>query len=235
MSWEFPGRNWGLCLSAFFYTYALLQIPAGWLVDRFDVKWVFALGLFIWSAATAVTGVLHGFVALLAIRVVSRRGRIRGLSRVWQDSWWTFQRREAWVRQLGDYRRSGPRPRGWNAAGRKLCWALRMALVLCDLGASRIAVARAMVGVDAAQSAFFACISDQRSGVLAILRQRSAWGTCVCQFSFNYASYFLVTWLPFYLMRARGLSMTQMAKAGGFVYVLLRFRRLSLESCRTAG
>jgi MFS family permease len=63
-------------------------------------------------------------------------------------------------------------------------------------------------------------ISDQRSGVLAILRQRSAWGTCICQFSFNYASYFLVTWLPFYLMRARGLSMTQMAKVGGFVYVL---------------
>jgi len=34
----------GLLLSAFFWTYALLQLPAGWLVDRFDVKWVYAGG-----------------------------------------------------------------------------------------------------------------------------------------------------------------------------------------------
>src|SRR5579864_8744678 len=60
----------GTLLSAFFWTYALMQMPAGWLVDRFDVKWVFAAGFFLWSVATAVTGVLHGFVALLAIRVI---------------------------------------------------------------------------------------------------------------------------------------------------------------------
>ena len=60
----------GTLLSAFFWTYALMQMLAGWLVDRFDVKWVFAAGFFIWSSATAVTGVLHGFMALLVIRVV---------------------------------------------------------------------------------------------------------------------------------------------------------------------
>ncbi len=60
----------GTLLSAFFWTYALMQIPAGWLVDRFDVKWVFAIGFLVWSGATAVTGLLHGFIALLLIRVV---------------------------------------------------------------------------------------------------------------------------------------------------------------------
>ena len=60
----------GTLLSAFFWIYAFMQIPAGWLVDRFDVKWVFAAGFFLWSAATAVTGVLHGFAALLIIRVI---------------------------------------------------------------------------------------------------------------------------------------------------------------------
>jgi len=29
----------GVLLSAFFWTYACLQLPAGWLVDRFEVKW----------------------------------------------------------------------------------------------------------------------------------------------------------------------------------------------------
>ena len=60
----------GILLSAFFWVYALMQIPAGWLVDRFDVKWVFAAGFFLWSASTAITGLLHGFAALLIIRVI---------------------------------------------------------------------------------------------------------------------------------------------------------------------
>ena len=51
----------GTLLAAFFWTYGLMQIPAGWLADHLDVKWVFAAGFFIWSTATAVTGMLHGF------------------------------------------------------------------------------------------------------------------------------------------------------------------------------
>src|SRR5712692_10297933 len=60
----------GVLLSAFFWTYAFLQIPAGWLVDHLEVKWVFAGGFLIWSAATAGAGVLHSFAALLAVRVL---------------------------------------------------------------------------------------------------------------------------------------------------------------------
>src|SRR5579864_3964556 len=60
----------GTLLAAFFWTYGLMQIPAGWLVDRFDVKWVFATGFLIWSTATAVTGTLHSFAALIAVRVL---------------------------------------------------------------------------------------------------------------------------------------------------------------------
>src|ERR1700722_14217355 len=62
----------GVLLSAFFWTYACLKFPAGWVVDRLEVKWVFASGFLIWSAATAITGVLHSFDALLAARVILR-------------------------------------------------------------------------------------------------------------------------------------------------------------------
>lgn len=37
----------GTLLSTFFWTYALMQTHAGWLVDRFDVKWVFTIGFFV--------------------------------------------------------------------------------------------------------------------------------------------------------------------------------------------
>jgi ACS family D-galactonate transporter-like MFS transporter len=48
----------GILLSSFFWTYTFCQIPAGWIVDRFDVRWVLALGFLVWSSATFVTGVV---------------------------------------------------------------------------------------------------------------------------------------------------------------------------------
>jgi MFS family permease len=60
----------GLLLSAFYWSYGMSQILAGWLVDRFHVNWVLAAGFFLWSAATGITGILHGFVALFVVRLV---------------------------------------------------------------------------------------------------------------------------------------------------------------------
>src|SRR5258708_28200227 len=60
----------GVLLSAFFWTYAASLILAGWLVDRFNANWVLAIGFFLWSAATGVRGMLHGFVSLFVVRLV---------------------------------------------------------------------------------------------------------------------------------------------------------------------
>ena len=66
----------GLLLSAFFLTYATSQLfmVAGWFVDRFDVRWVFAIGFFIWSGATAVTGLVHGFAVIYCLRLLLGMG-----------------------------------------------------------------------------------------------------------------------------------------------------------------
>lgn len=60
----------GILLSSFFWTYASFQLVSGWLVDRFHVNWILALGFFLWSAATAVTGFVSGFATLLAARFI---------------------------------------------------------------------------------------------------------------------------------------------------------------------
>jgi len=60
----------GLLLSSFFWTYAIFQIVSGWLVDRFPVNWVLALGILLWSAATLGTGLVHSFTTLLAMRLI---------------------------------------------------------------------------------------------------------------------------------------------------------------------
>jgi nitrate/nitrite transporter NarK len=49
---------------------------------------------------------------------------------------------------------------------------------------------------------------------------RSAWGTCIGLFCGNYVNYFLITWLPYYLVRERHFSMDKMAKIGGIAYLL---------------
>src|ERR1700759_4762551 len=60
----------GILLSAFFWTYAPFQVVSGWLVDKFDVNWLLALGLLIWSVATLTTGLLHGFAFMFVVRLI---------------------------------------------------------------------------------------------------------------------------------------------------------------------
>src|SRR5580765_2031302 len=64
----------GMLLSAFFWTYSVMQIAAGWLVDRHGVRWVMAGGFVIWSVATAATGWSGGFASLLAMRLLLGAG-----------------------------------------------------------------------------------------------------------------------------------------------------------------
>src|SRR3990172_4309279 len=65
----------GRLFSAFFFTYAVCQIGVGWLCDRVDVKWVYAGGFLIWSAATLGTAAMGGFVGLLLMRLLLGVGR----------------------------------------------------------------------------------------------------------------------------------------------------------------
>src|ERR1700751_4870741 len=47
----------GVLLSAFFWTYAPLQLLAGWMAERLNVNKVLPAGLALWSVATILTGV----------------------------------------------------------------------------------------------------------------------------------------------------------------------------------
>ncbi|MGP0018156.1 MAG: MFS transporter [Candidatus Sulfotelmatobacter sp.] len=209
----------GTLLSAFFWTYALMQIPAGWLVDRFDVKWVFAAGFLLWSASTAVTGLLHGFVALLIIRVILGLGESVAFP--------------SYGKVLGSHFKESRR--GFANAMLMVGLALGPALGMWVGGR---AVGRfgwrpffLMLGLAGLLwlplwSAWMPRRTDSphrsdahRAGYLDIIVLRSAWGTCVGQASINYFLYFLVTWLPSYLQRGRHLSLHDVANAGGLLFL----------------
>jgi len=60
----------GTLTSAFFWSYALMQIPIGWCADRFNLRWLYAGMFAIWSIACGATGFAGGLVTLVALRIV---------------------------------------------------------------------------------------------------------------------------------------------------------------------
>jgi len=60
----------GILLSAFFWSSSFCVLVVGSFIDRFSVSWILAGGFFLWSIATTVTGFVHGFGALLVMRLL---------------------------------------------------------------------------------------------------------------------------------------------------------------------
>ncbi|MFO6299165.1 MFS transporter [Rahnella selenatireducens] len=66
----FSQTEMGLLLSAFLWPYALANLPAGWLVDRFGPKKMFSWGVGLWSTFTVMAGFINGYSTFYALRVL---------------------------------------------------------------------------------------------------------------------------------------------------------------------
>lgn len=60
----------GLVLSAFFIGYVIMQLPGGWLADKFGSRKVLNLVVFVWSIFTGLTGAAWGLISLVTIRIL---------------------------------------------------------------------------------------------------------------------------------------------------------------------
>jgi MFS family permease len=65
----------GLMLSAFSWCYCFMQVPSGWIVDRFGVRRAYAYGFAVWSAACSLTGVFRSIPAIMFFRVTMGVGQ----------------------------------------------------------------------------------------------------------------------------------------------------------------
>jgi MFS family permease len=65
----------GLMLSAFSWCYCFMQVPSGWLVDRFGVRRAYACGFALWSIACALTGAFRDIVAIMFFRILMGVGQ----------------------------------------------------------------------------------------------------------------------------------------------------------------
>lgn len=216
----------GMLLGAFFWTYALMQLlgVAGWLVDRFNVCWILAAGFFLWSGATAITGVARTFAVVFALRLLLGIGEsiaYPSYSRILANNYPEHHR--GFANALID-------------AGTKLGPA--MGTLLGGLLMARYGWRAFFIALGFCSLAWLApwlwlmprgrgVASREDPGgipsIAAILRHRSAWCSALGLFCTNYFWYFLLTWLPPYLESARHFPKTKMAMWGAAAYFAIAF------------
>ncbi|MCW2479254.1 MFS transporter [Candidatus Symbiopectobacterium sp. NZEC135] len=66
----FSSTQMGLLLSAFLWPYALANLPAGWLVDKFGPKKMFSWALGLWSGFTILAGFVNGYSMFYGLRMM---------------------------------------------------------------------------------------------------------------------------------------------------------------------
>jgi MFS family permease len=205
----------GLLMSAFWWLYALLQFPVGALVERFGASRLLGAGLALWACATMLVGVVHSFAALLALRLLLGIGESVGF-----PSMSKLLATVVPVKSMGlangivafGYL-SGPAvgtlaggllmaSYGWRSA----FWVFGALSLLWLLPWSRVRLPLQPLAVSGRAD----------PPLRALLGRRELWGTSLGLFSVNYAFYFTLTWLPFYVVREHGFSIERMA---GFTFL----------------
>ncbi|HIY22989.1 MAG TPA: MFS transporter [Candidatus Brachybacterium merdigallinarum] len=59
----------GVLLSSFFWTYALFQIPSGWILDKFGPRVIYPIAVGWWSVWTALTALSTGVTSAIVFRM----------------------------------------------------------------------------------------------------------------------------------------------------------------------
>ena len=200
----------GLAVSAFFWVYAPVQLFAGWLCDRFSVYKMVAAGIVLWAASTFMMGFAGGFLSLLVLRVMLGVGEsigFPGASKIIA-------------------RHVPPERRGFAnaavAAGLALGPAvgtLAGGLIVASLGWRAMFFAfglatllwlapwRSLVANLPKAGGF-----DEGPPVplAALVGKWSLWSMSIVHCLGNYSFYFILTWLPLYLTKSRGFTITEM-------------------------
>ena len=209
----------GTLLSAFFWTYASFQLIAGWLVDRYNVAWVLAAGFFLWTIATAATGLAGGFGSLLLLRLLLGIGEsVAYPSYAKIFAVYYTEKQRGLANSLIDVGCKGGPALGTLVGGIYMAhFGWRPFFFVLGLGAIPWLLCWIRWMPRGQEPA--AVATGSGPGIGEILRNRSAWATFIGLFCGNYFWYFLLTWLPYYLVNERHFSMETMAVMGALPFI----------------
>ena len=216
----------GVLLSAFYYGYVICMPATGWLAERFGAQAVLAAGVALWSIATFSTGFAMGFASLLALRILLGIGESVAFpcaAKLLANSVETGRLGIANGVMSFGYLLG---PAVGTLVGGYLMIYVGWRPVFMVFGAIALAwllpwrktvIGR---GYRPADGTVPAATDDTPPAFGEILRQRALWGASLGHFASNYGYYFIVSWLPFYLVKARGFSIGSMAAIASWAYLL---------------
>ncbi|MFF1918438.1 MFS transporter [Streptomyces sp. NPDC058239] len=217
----------GFLLSAFFWTYALMQIPSGWLADRFGARRMVSGACVGWGVAQGLTAAAGGAGSLLGFRLLlgAVEAPVMPAGGKLNAQWLPAKERGRGAVLL-----DGGAPLGAALGG------IVISTLIGWTGSWRISFLVAGVltvaaglyagwyirntpaehpGVNAAEAAYIerahaeedaAGPADVRTGLLPYLKHRSFWAMCLGWMGFNGVFYGLLTWGPLYLSESKGFD-----------------------------
>ena len=214
-------------LGAFFWTYALLQLfgIVGWLSDRFQPGWVLFYGYLLWTMVTGLTGLATSFTTIFILRLLLGLGESVAYpcySRIFAGMPQQYRGRANAAIDAGT--KMGPAA-GVFVAGLILVhlgW--RMLFILFGLGGLLWLLPWGKVMPQVEQAPARALTHDfleARHSMVKILKRRAAWGTFIGHYCGNYFYYFLLAWLPRYLVEEEHLSVSAMSNITSGLFFLI--------------
>lgn len=213
----------GTLLSAFFWTYALLQLAgiAGWISDRFPVGWVMLGGYVLWSGATMLTGLVTGFTSLFLARLLLGVGESVAYpcySRIFAELPQQHRGRANAFIDAGT--KLGPAAGTFLGGLLLVHFGWRMLFIALGAGGLIwiLPWVRLMPRPERRRSVQ---AGDDRPSISRMLRVRCAWGAFLGHFCGNYFLYFLLAWLPIYLVQEEKMQVGPMSRLASAVFLLI--------------
>ena len=229
----------GILLSSFFWTYALFQIPSGWLLDKFGPRVIYPLAVGWWSVWTALTALSQGVVTTIIFRLGLGIGEapvqpanVKVVSR------WFPRRERAFASSLFDMGQqigtalSIPLVTtlaifaGWRLAFivigvAGLLWIIGWLAVYRDPDKHPRVNAAELDYINSDQGEMVAAeVTAEKTPWRNLLRDNQVWALTLGYVFRSLAGAFFLTWYPSYLLNDRGFSKEDFGLVGAIPAVI---------------
>jgi MFS transporter, ACS family, D-galactonate transporter len=229
----------GLLFSAFAWSYAVANLPGGYVIDRFGSRVVYGIAQLAWSGATLALGLVSGFAALFGLRFAVGLAEAPAFpvnNRV-VSTWFPQHERgrATSTYAMGQYIGSAllspllfwmATTYGW----RSVFWLTGVAGIVSGIvwfavyrepRESRRANAQELelIAAGGALTTMAPRENVTWPQVRRLLRERQVWALGLGKYAVMSSLYFLLTWFPTYLVRERGLTSLKAGAATSLPYI----------------
>jgi MFS family permease len=212
---QLSDKDRGLLNSAFFWSYAFLQIPAGWVVDRYGVKFPYAVAFLFWSLISAGTALASSVSQLLTLRVLLGVGEsiVTPASMRWIRFNFSEKERGFAVGMYMTGTKIGPAIGAPVSAWLIYQYGWRMMFLVLGLGCLFWLIPWLLLVKNNDRELERIAVQKSATAPVSFGRMLASpviWGTVIGTFCYMYFVYFCLTWMPAYFVEARNLSLNRM-------------------------